>query len=246
MRLNINLKFKDCFNLPIQYNSIMQAVILNWLGNENYQKFIHDCGFKFENRRYKLFTFSKIYGKFKIYRDKKIISFFDNANFTVSSLEDRFLNYLVLNVIGKDNFKFGNNIVGVDHIESAYSKLSKKEIVYTKSPIVVYSTFKNYQGNKTYYYNPLESEFSELIRRNLIHKYEAYYGAEPSDKCFSITPLYREKLKQRIVMYKGYVIKGWDGEFLIQGSKELMDIAYNAGIGSKNSQGFGCIEVKRK
>ncbi len=36
-------------------------------------------------------------------------------------------------------------------------------------------------------------------------------------------------------MYKGYVIKGWDGEFLMRGLKELMDIDYNAGIGSKNS-----------
>ncbi|WP_416175482.1 CRISPR-associated endoribonuclease Cas6 [Clostridium sp.] len=244
MRLNITLEFDGNLNLPIQYNNIMQAVILNWLGDENYQKFIHDVGFKFKNRKYKLFTFSKIFGKFKINRENKTIDFFDNVNFTISSLEDKFLNYLAANVIGKDNFKFGNNIVNIKSIQSIYNKISNKEKVYTRSPIVVYSTFKNYLGNKTYYYSPLEREFSELIRKNLIHKYEAYYGQSPKDDEFSIQAINQSKLKQRVVLYKGYIIKGWDGEFLIQGSKELMNIAYNAGIGSKNSQGFGCIEIK--
>ncbi|WP_368491209.1 CRISPR-associated endoribonuclease Cas6 [Clostridium sp. BJN0013] len=68
-----------------------------------------------------------------------------------------------------------------------------------------------------------------------MHKHEVHYGTKPWDSCFSITPLNKEKLKQKIVMYKGYVIKGWDGEFLMRGLKELMDIDYNAGIGSKNS-----------
>lgn len=245
MRLNITLDFDGQLNLPLQYNNIMQAVILNWLGDENYQKFIHDVGFKFENRKYKLFTFSKMYGRFKIKKENKTIAFSNGANFTISSLEDKFLNYLAANVIEKDNFKFGNNRVSVNSIQSIYNKISDKEEIYTRSPIVVYSTFKNYVGNKTYYYSPSEREFSELIRKNLIHKYEAYYEQAPENDNFSIQPINQSKLKQRVVLYKGYIIKGWDGEFLIQGSKEFMNIAYNAGIGSKNSQGFGCVEIKK-
>lgn len=231
--------------MPIHYNNILQAVILNWLGNENYQKFIHDFGYKVGKRKYKLFTFSKIYGKFKIDRERKTIDFFDNAHFTISSLENKFLSYLATNVIEKDNFKFGNNIVNVNSIETVNNKISEREEVYTKSPIVMYSTFKNYKGNKTYYYSPLEREFSELIRKNLIHKYEAYYNKLPLRDDFSISPINKKGLKERVVIYKDYVIKGWDGEFLLEGSEELMNIAYNAGIGSKNSQGFGCVEIKK-
>ncbi|MEY8765058.1 MULTISPECIES: CRISPR-associated endoribonuclease Cas6 [Clostridium] len=245
MRLNINLGFKKKLSLPIHYNNILQAVILNWLGNENYQKFIHDFGYKVGKRKYKLFTFSKIYGKFKIDRERKTIDFFDNAHFTISSLENKFLSYLATNVIEKDNFKFGNNIVNVNSIETVNNKISEREEVYTKSPIVMYSTFKNYKGNKTYYYSPLEREFSELIRKNLIHKYEAYYNKLPLRDDFSISPINKKGLKERVVIYKDYVIKGWDGEFLLEGSEELMNIAYNAGIGSKNSQGFGCVEIKK-
>ncbi|HBC97543.1 MAG TPA: CRISPR-associated endoribonuclease Cas6 [Clostridium sp.] len=245
MRLNINLGFKKKLSLPIHYNNILQAVILNWLGNENYQKFIHDFGYKVGKRKYKLFTFSKIYGKFKIDRERKTIDFFDNAHFTISSLENKFLSYLATNVIEKDNFKFGNNIVNVNSIETVNNKISEREEVYTKSPIVMYSTFKNYKGNKTYYYSPLEREFSELIRKNLIHKYEAYYNKLPLRDDFSISPINKKGLKERVVIYKDYVIKGWDGEFLLEGSEELMNIAYSAGIGSKNSQGFGCVEIKK-
>jgi CRISPR-associated endoribonuclease Cas6 len=91
----------------------------------------------------------------------------------------------------------------------------------------------------------LEREFSELIRKNLIHKYEAYYNKLPLRDDFSISPINKKGLKERVVIYKDYVIKGWDGEFLLEGSEELMNIAYNAGIGSKNSQGFGCVEIKK-
>lgn len=65
----------------------------------------------------------------------------------------------------------------------------------------------------------------------------------PENDEFNISPIGR--FNERIVKYKDFIIKGYTGKFELKGSKELMEIAFCTGLGSKNSQGFGnIIQVK--
>ncbi|KAF2960854.1 hypothetical protein AS161_03965 [Fervidobacterium sp. 2310opik-2] len=57
MRGILTLKLDKPLTLPIHYNHILQAAILNLLSDENYSKFIHDTGFQFGKRRFKMFAF---------------------------------------------------------------------------------------------------------------------------------------------------------------------------------------------
>ena len=111
------------------------------------------------------------------------------------------------------------------------------------SPVTIYSTLQSPTGKKTYYYNPREKEFSILIRDNLLKKYQAYYKRSPDNDEFSIEPLRVSKKDEKIVSYKGFIIKGWMGLYRLNGSPELLKLAYDAGIGGKNSQGFGCFGI---
>ena len=43
--------------------------------------------------------------------------------------------------------------------------------------------------------------------------------------------------------YRETVIKGWMGRFVLKGNRKLLKLGYECGIGSKNSQGFGMVEV---
>lgn len=243
MRANINLKLEQPLKLPIHYNHILQAVILRWLGDENYSKFIHDTGYSCGNRKYKLYCFSRFNGKFQINKLEKTIKYYDKVSFVVSSVEDEFLSYLVNNIIKNDELIIGNNNVVVEDIECSSKKLKGLNEIYTKSPIVVYSTLMSQSGKKTYYYNPFENEFKMLIQENLIKKYIAINNRQPIDTTFNIYPVEGSKPKEIIDIYKGTVIKGWSGKFKIEGADELLNIGYNAGLGSKNSMGFGCIEI---
>lgn len=243
MRVNINLKLEKPLKLPIHYNHILQAVILRWLGYENYSKFIHDTGYSCGNRKYKLYCFSRFNGKFKIDKLEKTVTYFDKVSFIVSSVEDEFLMYLVNNIIKNDELLIGNNNVIIESIECTTKSLSGLSEIYTKSPIVAYSTFISQSGKKTYYYNPFENEFKALIRENLIKKYIAINEKQPVDTTFNIYPVEGSKPKEIIDIYKGIIIKGWSGKFKIEGSDELLNIGYNAGLGSKNSMGFGCIDI---
>ncbi len=49
---------------------------------------------------------------------------------------------------------------------------------------------------------------------------------------------YREKIR----IFKGTVTKGWTGHFWLEGEPEFLQFAMAAGLGSRNSGGFGFIE----
>jgi CRISPR-associated endoribonuclease Cas6 len=114
--------------------------------------------------------------------------------------------------------------------------------IRTLSPIEVHSTLSKGDGSKkTYYYKPREREFGELVASNMAKKWEALYG----EKCpysLNMEPVRVEYLKSAVLKYKGFVIEGWKGHFWLEGEPEFLQFALDAGLGSRNSQGFGCVD----
>ncbi|UYP01353.1 CRISPR-associated endoribonuclease Cas6 [Oceanotoga sp. DSM 15011] len=239
--MQIKFEFKtENLTLPINYNHIMHGVVINWLGNRNYQEFIHNSGYEYKNTIFKLYTFSELIGKYKILQDGRI-NFFDKVVFYVSSQDDKFLNYLIKNSVFSNEFRIIDQNIKINNIETYQIKPHKNEYyIKTLSPITVYSTFKINNSKKTYYYNPREKDFKTMIKNNLIKKYISYYKKEPENLNFEIKVI--GKSKQVLKRYKGFLIKGWIGKYKITGSDELIEIAFNTGLGSKNSQGFGMIK----
>jgi len=56
-----------------------------------------------------------------------------------------------------------------------------------------------------------------------------------------IRPFKVSSRDEHVVKFKGTVIKGWTGVYELDLPLELWEMAYHAGLGAKNSQGFGCI-----
>ncbi len=48
---------------------------------------------------------------------------------------------------------------------------------------------------------------------------------------------------QKILKFKGTVIKGWTGLYEVKLPKPYFRLAYDAGLGSKNAQGLGMVRV---
>ncbi|MBC7262393.1 MAG: CRISPR-associated endoribonuclease Cas6, partial [Chloroflexi bacterium] len=48
---------------------------------------------------------------------------------------------------------------------------------------------------------------------------------------------------EAIVLFKGTVIKGWTGLYELNLPEPYFSLAYDAGLGAKNPQGFGMVEV---
>lgn len=245
MQLKINLRFKELI-LPLNYNHTIHGVVNNWLGDSSYRNFIHNQGFKYEKRSFKLYTFSDLIGKYKSLEDGRI-KYFNTAQIYVASYDDEFLKYLIRNFIFEEEIKILDTNVSIESIETINTNKSTVEetiIVQTLSPVTVYSTFNTFEGKKkTHFYHPGDNEFSTQIRNNLKKKYVAFHKREPVNQNFFIKLLSKPKLK--IKRYKGFLIKGWLSNFQLEGSSELIKLALDSGIGAKNSQGFGFVkEVK--
>ncbi|MDW5298886.1 MAG: CRISPR-associated endoribonuclease Cas6 [Sedimentibacter sp.] len=243
MRIEIYFNSEKPVSIPIQYNHIVQAVIYSWISDEKFKNFIHNKGYKFEERVYKLFTFSKINGAFRMDKDNRKIIFYKDMRITISSVVDEFMEYLLSSVlIGSNPINIGGANVEISRVEVKESPdLSKKVQVYTLSPVTAYSTLENKQ---TRFYNPFDMEFSQYIKKNLLHKYEAYHGNQPENTDFVMKPI--GAVKEARVNYKGFHILAYNCEIEMEGSEELLRMAYDAGIGGKNSMGLGCIEVKNR
>jgi len=150
----------------------------------------------------------------------------------------------VNNLLKKETHRLFENICQVSKIEvKKPPEYSREKTVKAISPITIYSTLMTKDGRKkTYYYSPFEADWEKQIAMNLIRKAKALgINAKPSE--VSIKPIKVGKKDLKLLIYKGTVIKAWMGVYLISLPKALFEIAFDAGIGAKNSQGFGMIEA---
>jgi len=242
MRISLELYSEKKLLLPVHYNYIIQGFIYKNI-TDSLRKFLHNKGFMFEKRSFKMFTFSRLQGKYELLYDK--LSFLPPVYLTISSPYDKFLNELANSMLKKNNLSINGSEIIIKSIKVHMSnKFKNKMEIVTLTPIVVYSTLIKKNGSKkTYYYSPYEDEFSELISKNLEKKFSAFYGEKLTGGNLNLEVI--RKPKEKIVKYKGTIIKGWMGEFKIKGNKKIIKLGYDCGIGCKNSQGFGMIEVAR-
>lgn len=241
MRVKLNLYSYTPISLSNSYNRALQGMIYNLLDYE-YRNFLHDKGYLFNNRRFKLFTFSKLLGEY--IRKGSYIIFKGRVSLIISSPIKEFIENLCNSLLHSENIQIEINKVYVESIEFLREPpITNNAIIYTLSPIVVYSTlFTKDKKKKTYYYSPYEEEFSELITKNLIKKLNVLNNTSmiKTDQLIQLKPL---RVREHILSFKGTIIKGWSGRFKIHGSEELILTGYRCGLGAKNSAGFGMIEV---
>ena len=232
----------ETLTLPIHYNHIVQAMIYDSL-DDDIAYFLHEKGFIHGKRTFKMFTFSRLTGTYSINKKEGKITFTGPVSLVVTSPYSNFCNSLANGLLLKSNVRLGNTKMKVTDITLEKDLIDDKEIrIRTLSPIVVYSTLLRPDGRKyTCYFEPGEKDFDEIMQNNLRKKYKAFHEADPSTGNVSIAPLRQPKLS--IINYKNTVIKGYSGTFTLSGPAPLLQIAVESGLGSKNSQGFGCVRV---
>lgn len=249
MRIRLTFSGPEKIVLPVQYNRLVQAMIYNNI-SEDLAVFLHEDGYLYGSRRFKLFTFSRLEGRFHMRADRKI-EFTPPIFLTVASPIERFLRELSEGMMRNDNLNLIGQRLNLESI-GVYSPFEEEDldnevVIKMLSPAVAYSTKTEEETNgpKTWYYSPWDDQFSQLITDNLAKKYELINNNDRLDGAYvDVIPL--GPINQRlckILNYKGTVIKGWLGTYKLAGDKSLIKVAYDTGLGSKNPQGFGCFEI---
>lgn len=242
MRIAIEFEGEN-LSFPLEYNYIIQGFIYRNIA-KSLASFLHNKGFVTKGRSFKLFTFSRLLGKYKINTDR--IEFEERVKFWIASPVDNLIESFASNLARKPEVFLGDERFYVTSIEVKQKPSCNNAEIFMLSPVTVYSTLlKPEGGKKTYYYNPKEEEFGRLINENMRKKYTAFHGKEVDDLGIDITPVRVRASDEKIVRYKGFIIKGWMGRYRIKGDEELISLAYDTGLGAKNSQGFGMFEINK-
>jgi CRISPR-associated endoribonuclease Cas6 len=245
MRLVIELAATEekRISLPVQYNHLIQSAIYAVLDSD-FAAFLHDRGYDGGGRCFKLFAFSRLIGKYRLNQGE--IDFEEGIKLVIVSPVEEFCQHLLNGLLNKGVVRLGNSILSIVSIKA---ELPKVEGDFLKlrllSPVVAYSTLTKANGDKfTCYFQPGERDFTNIVAENLRKKYEAFWRKSPPEGEVTVNAARQPKL--HVIEYKGFVIKGYSGMLFLNGPQELLQIALDAGIGSKNSMGFGCGEKDKE
>lgn len=238
MRLKIELTSKE-LKLPINYQAAIQGLIYTVFHKKDYGAFLHDEGYRLDNKVFKLFVFSNLFGKYRI--ENQTIIFEDKCYFYLASESEEFMQIVY-------QFYMNNEIVILNGQKAKISSLQMMEVPYfrgekditikTLSPVVAYRTENNYVN----YFKPSDEEFTVLCSQNLMEK-NAVMDSHIDNLVFSINTINYEK--KRLVRFKNTFYVAYMCELNIHTNYETLALLYNTGLSSKGSAGFGMIEVKQ-
>lgn len=231
--------------LPPNYSRFVQGLIYQFM-EKNISEIIHGTGFTdpTTKRSFKMFTFSRLIpSKGARLKDGQLI-LNGHLKLVIASPVSELLTSLATKILMAQKVQILDQTLIVKKVElEEQVRCEDKALVKTISPITVYSTLLSPEGRKkTYYYSPFEDEFNRLVIENLTKKYRAFTGKNLKPEGY-VKPYKVSKKDLKIVTYKGTVIKGWDGVYELSLPPELFVMAMDAGLGAKNSQGFGCVEL---
>jgi len=240
MIVRICLSADGIVKLPKSYNHLLQAFFYRNM-DPALSRFLHDIGFVYGKRRFKLFTFSKVIGRL-LGKDKKSgLLFFEPqvSLYFASPLMD-IVSSSAKTFLRRENLFIGKNKLSLESINIVKPQIEEDITVRCLSPITVYRTPID-GGNRFVYLSPWEEEFYKLLKANLMKKYTLVYGKEYKYN-LDIQPVRLSRKHRKKVVYKGTLIEAWEGYFRLKGNKEMLRLALEAGLGAKNSIGFGMIE----
>ena len=240
MRLEIILKGKNNFKVPFNYNHILSAIIYNKIADLNFANELHS------SKSFKFFTFSQIYiPKRRIVKDgiiakDGVISFYISSpnDFLIKSLVDGFLEDLEIS--------FQNQKLTIQKIEALKTpEFSSKSEFNTQAPIIV-RTKEEIDGELKIWDLAPSDKFFKSLENNLIKKYIKFNNLTKTDKKINIYSDMNFVKRKRISINKGNATthhRAYMMDLILEGDLDLIEFAYDVGIGEKNSMGFGMVKL---
>ena len=229
--------------VPLHYNQLLQGFLYHHL-EAVWAERVHTQGWPDGARRFRLFVFSRLQGRF--WRlDGARLAFPGPVRWSVASPVEPLLESLALHLVRARRLRLGASEVRLNSAEVALPPPYQRPVrLKALSPITVYSTLTTPDGRKkTYYYAPHEAEFGRLVIENLRRKIRAWTGEDVPPEGATLRPVKVSNRNLVVARYKGTIIKGWTGIYELDAPEPYFRMALDAGLGAKNSQGFGFVEV---
>lgn len=235
--LAITLWAASPISLPLAYNALVQGALYeNW--RETFPE-LHDEGYSDGAHRFRMFTFSPLQGRYRVH--EKQIYFSGAIRLEVRSPASELIDALCDSLQQRSAMRLGRNELPVINLECADRLLFFRQAsIRMLSPVTVHETELN---GRTIYYSPEDEMFLPLLAGNLASKLRAI--GIPAAPVLSCVPNART-LRKRVTLFKGTYITAYEGRFELCAEPEAMALLYYAGLGGRNSQGFGMFAIENE
>lgn len=251
MRVKISFLLPPRASFPINYNYLLTSLIYRiiYRSSHKFSSFLHNHGFEFKGKHFKLFSFSQLLFEKKIRENENLISLGSNIDWLVCSIKDEFVQHFIDGLFKKPEIILGKEILIPQKVETiALPQFNGSNRFTCLSPITMSTKVERDGKLHMHYLNIEEPAFKEKIKENLITKYCLIYGKEPGNPDFEMEfdrdYLKRGKNISRLIDFKGIKIRGYTVPFTLKGDQELIKVGYKCGFGDKNSLGFGMVKVR--
>jgi CRISPR-associated endoribonuclease Cas6 len=252
--MRVKLRFmasKRNATLPLSYNHAVAGLIYRTIGtaSEEFATMLHDEGYEADRRRFKLFTFSRLFTRRSRVVGDHLMLESPEVSLQVSSPVGDFIKHFVSGLLQSEQFHIAGAEFTLAEAETiAPPEYSERMSFRALSPIT--ESVRDEQNRVRYL--GLEDDWSEIIGRNLARKHIALHGREPLDnrlhwewdEVYIAEAIKRNRRPSVLIeVSEGIKVRGWLVPFTVEGSKELIELGYEVGFGKSNAMGFGIAEV---
>lgn len=240
MQITVHLNASEIV-LPLAACETVQGLLYRAISQDPvYARKVHETGRSFDGRKFKLFTFGELVGRYTVENSR--IFYSNGVQLTVRAA-DPYMIQLLLQYFQKDRqVQLGDNTVTVSEALLEDTHIFGERVqVRTLSPVTVYVTEED---GRTVYFSPENPRFCEGIVSNARRKWASWRGSEDGFS-LQVRTVENARYIKRATRFKTTFITAWHGPLLLEGAPQVLDFLYHTGLGSKNSQGFGMFEVKR-
>ncbi len=250
MRIKVTLHaLQSGTELPLNYQHAVASLIYARLssGSLSFATQLHDVGFRTDNRTFKLFTFSRLHTDEAHLNGNRLVLDSPRVSFQVSSPVPEFIEHLKIGLSISRELNIEHAVMRLVNIEDVPAPtIQERMYFYALSPIT--ETTNGIREHPTFL--SLTDDWSEVIQRNLSRKYEVLHGRAPGDRrlkwLWDESYIRKKETDGRrlsvLADIHGIKVRGWLAPFMVEGSKELIEVGYEAGFGARNSMGFGMAE----
>lgn len=255
MRLLVRFQLDREIALPINHQHHLMGLVYRLLGasDADYAQFLHEEGYRVEAggpKRFKLFVFSTLRvpkGRRRVEGERLRIGP-GPVEWLLASPREEFLTHSATGLLTAGTaVQVGDVPLTIAQVEALPTPAFAETTRFTCLTPVVASVPR--EDRSTQYLRPADGEkFSLAVRHNLLRKCELLTGRPPQDDRLTLT-FDADYLARhphggtKKVTFKGIEIVGAFAPFQLTGSVELMQVAWNCGLGEKNSGGFGMVDV---
>ncbi|WPX08788.1 CRISPR-associated endoribonuclease Cas6 [Anaerocellum danielii] len=237
MRFKLKLTNEKEARIKVDY-CMELARSINMLLDSEYLRYIENGAYLLNRKIYKPWTFSRLFFEKYSFANKEIRVLPGNSYLIVSTIDDNFAYYFLKGILKEKCLKMGEAIFELRSISVLDQPQRKQIVCRTLSPIII----KEIRGIE-HNCSEFAAYFVEGIKKNLISKAKAFRNISVLPEKIEIQIVNNEKIKRKILHIKNELYIGYDLLLKIKSIPEIIEIAYNCGLGVKNALGFGCIEV---